>query len=179
MAALDLDRQPTLVGPTLALRPLVADDFEALYAVANDPLLWAQHPNADRWQRPVFERFFADALASKGALIALRRADGAVIGSSRFVVDAEGDLEIGWTFIARSSWGGAVNGEMKRLMLDHAFGRVASVVFRIGRDNMRSRRAVEKLGAVFERDFERPGGGEGVLYRLDRGGYAATQGKGM
>ena len=40
------------------LEPLTADDFDALYAVANDPLLWEQHPEADRWKRFKFHHFF-------------------------------------------------------------------------------------------------------------------------
>ena len=63
------DLQPTLVGETISLRPLIADDFEALYAVASDPLIWEQHPEPLRYQRQVFEEFFAGALASGGALL--------------------------------------------------------------------------------------------------------------
>jgi len=57
-------------------------------------------------------------------------------------------VEIGWTFLGRAYWGGRYNGEMKRLMLDHAFRSVNRVIFVIGPDNRRSQRAVEKLGAV-------------------------------
>jgi RimJ/RimL family protein N-acetyltransferase len=63
-----LDRQPVLEGERLRLRPLVPADWEALFAVASDPLIWEQHPAHDRWQEPVFRAFFDDALANKGAL---------------------------------------------------------------------------------------------------------------
>src|SRR5690348_1834184 len=89
-------------------------------------------------------------MESGGALIAIDRKDGRVIGSSRFHgYDAENsEIEIGWTFLARSHWGGVYNGEMKQLMLQHAFGFVNSVIFVIGVQNFRSQRAVEKIGGV-------------------------------
>lgn len=143
-----LDRQPHLVGDLVELRPATPDDFDALFAVASDPLIWEVHPAHDRWQEPVFRRFFADGLASGGMLVAVDRATGAVIGSSRYDFGrAEpGEVEIGWTFLARSHWGGAYNGEMKKLMLDHAFGGVERAIFLIGDTNIRSRRAIERVG---------------------------------
>ena len=145
-----LDLQPVLRGELVHLRPLRPDDFDALFAVASDPLIWEQHPERDRHQRATFERFFAEALASGGALIASDARDGRVIGSSRFHAYDAGreEVEIGWTFLARSHWGGRYNGEMKRLMLDHAFRFVDRVVFVIGEHNIRSQKAVEKIGAV-------------------------------
>ena len=163
-----VDLQPTLAGDLVHLRPLRADDFDALYAVASDPLIWEQHPAHDRWKRDVFEAFFREAMASGGALVALDAASGAVIGSSRYHgYDAvTRDIEIGWTFLARAYWGGAYNGEMKRLMLDYAFRFVDSVAFKIGPHNWRSRRAVEKIGGVFDREATTPDGRSIVIYRL-------------
>lgn len=145
-----LDRQPVLVGALVALRPLRAEDFDALYAVARDPRIWEQHPSRDRYEEAVFRAFFDAGLASGGALVATDRRDGRVIGSSRFheYDPVRREVEIGWTFLARSHWGGAHNREMKHLMLRHAFGAVDRVLFVIGEENRRSRRAVEKLGAV-------------------------------
>ncbi len=148
-----LDRQPQLEGELLELRPLRDSDLEALYAVASDPLLWEQHPSKDRSQRDVFEVWFRDALRSGGALVAIDRDTGSVIGTSRFDrYDANRrEVEIGWTFLARSHWGGRYNGEMKRLMLRHAFAFVDKVFFEIHSENHRSQHAVEKLGAERER----------------------------
>lgn len=167
---MELDRQPTLEGPTLRVRPMRPNDLDALYAVAADPLLWEQHPSRDRHRREVFERLFAEGLASGGALVVATH-DGEVIGSSRYDhLDPEGGrVEIGWTFLARSHWGGATNGELKRLMLDHAFGAVDVVVFRVGLENRRSRRAVEKLGAVLV-GTEPTELGEHAVYELPRPG---------
>ena len=142
--------QPVLRGELLSLRPLRADDFDELYAVASDPLIWEQHPDKTRSERDGFRNFFQEAIASGGALIATDNATAAMIGSSRFHgYDREADeVEIGWTFLARSHWGGHYNGEMKRLMLTHAFRFVNRVVFLVGPNNIRSQRAVERIGGV-------------------------------
>lgn len=144
-----LDRQPTLEGDTLLLRPLRADDWEALFAVASDPLIWEQHPAHDRWQESVFRAFFDDALANGGALAVIDKASGAIIGSSRYqgLEEADGgSVEIGWTFLARSHWGGASNRELKRLMVGHALPSLAECRFAVGEGNRRSRAAMEKIG---------------------------------
>jgi len=142
--------QPTLRGPRLELRPLRADDFEALCAVASDPGIWEQHPEPDRWTRAVFEGFFRGALESGGAFAVVDRATGRLVGSSRYyALDAEkGEVVVGFTFLARALWGGDWNRELKRLMLDHAFRFVDSVLFYVDEDNRRSRRAMEKIGGV-------------------------------
>src|ERR1700690_1726087 len=144
------DFQPTLRGVLVELRPLRPDDAEALFAVASDPLIWEQHPARDRFKPDVFNAFFREALASGGALTSLDCKDGRIIGSSRFhAYNAEtGEVEIGWTFLARSHWGGQYNREMKQLMLRHAFQFVKRVVFLIGPQNVRSQKAIEKLGGV-------------------------------
>jgi RimJ/RimL family protein N-acetyltransferase len=164
------DLQPTLAGELLELRPLRPGDFEALFRVASDPLIWEQHPEPERCQEPVFRRFFRDALDSGGALVAVERATGEIIGSSRYHGwDAKQSVvEIGWTFLARAYWGGRYNGEMKRLMLDHAFRSVDRVIFVIGPENLRSRRAVEKIGAVFAGKTVDAAGRERVVYELAR-----------
>jgi N-acetyltransferase len=162
------DRQPTLVGDLLELRPLRADDFEGLYAVASDPLLWEQHPDKERHQEPVFRKLFEEALESGGALVVIDREAGRIIGSSRYLhyEPERSEVEIGWTFLARSHWGGSYNGEMKRLMLEHAFRFVHQVVFVVSPDNIRSQRALEKIGAerIGTRIDER--GHEGILFGI-------------
>ena len=144
------DLQPCLVGDLLELRPLRAEDYRDLYAVAADPLIWEQHPCKDRHQEEVFKVFFRDALNSGGALLAIDRKDGCAIGSSRFhgYDEKKSEVEIGWTFLARSHWGGIYNWEMKQLMLQHAFRFVNNVIFLVGPQNLRSQRALEKIGAV-------------------------------
>jgi RimJ/RimL family protein N-acetyltransferase len=144
------DYQPVLRGDLLTLRPLRADDADALYAVASDPLIWEQHPDQTRYRPDGFRAFFQESLGSGGALVVVDNHTGTIIGSSRFHGhDAAADeVEIGWTFLARRYWGGRYNREMKDLMLTHAFRFVGRAVFLVGPQNLRSQRAMEKIGGV-------------------------------
>ena len=142
--------QPTLAGKSVELAPLCAADHDALYAVARDPLIWEQHPSWDRYKPEVFRPLFDSGLASGGALIVREVATGEVIGSTRFydLRPQDPSVAIGYTFLARRCWGGTFNHEMKRLLLDHAFGFVDRVWFHIGAQNIRSRTAIGRIGAV-------------------------------
>ena len=175
-----MDRQPVLEGERLLLRPLREGDWDALYAVAADRELWAVHPSHDRWQEPVFREFFADALAKGGALALLHKYTDEIIGSSRFqgYDPADGGMvEIGWTFLARRHWGTGLNAEKKRLMLEHAFRFVDRVLFRVGADNLISRKAMTKIGGRLtgetwvEDRVGRPI--EHVMFEIDRESFAA------
>jgi len=145
------DFQPKLVGTHIALRPATEGDFEPLYAIAADPLIWAVHPVPERSQRPVFRTYFDDALGDQGGLVAIDQASGNLAGFSRYSQRFVGpeEIEIGWTFLGRDYWGGTYNGEMKQLMLAHALQSFPRVIFRIGEDNVRSRRAIEKIGGTW------------------------------
>jgi len=144
------DLQPHLKGELIELRPLKPDDWKELFAVASDPFIWEQHPESDRHLEDVFKIFFSDALESRGAFVILDRMTQQIIGSTRFYgYDPEkSEIEIGWTFLARRYWGGRYNAEMKRLLLNHAFKFVENVVFFVGEDNVRSQKAMEKVGAT-------------------------------
>jgi len=155
------------------------DDWAALYAVASDPLIWAVHPAHDRWQEPVFRRFFDDALASGGALVAIDPATNNLIGSSRFDrTRAEpGEIEIGWTFLARRYWGGPTNAALKSLMIGHALTQFDRVIFLVGETNLRSRRAMEKIGGLLtNREHFAENAGtmvRHVIYTIDRASFAS------
>jgi len=142
------DFQPTLTGTHLALRPAVEADFEPLYAIAADPLIWVVHPVPERSQLPVFRDYFDDALGDRGGLVAIDQVTANLAGFSRYSQRFVGpeEIEIGWTFLGRDYWGGTYNGEMKQLMLAHALASFPRVIFRIGEDNVRSQRAIEKIG---------------------------------
>jgi N-acetyltransferase len=144
------DLQPHLIADLIEVKPLAPDDWQSLFAVASDPLIWEQHPAADRYREDVFREFFREALETGSAFVVIDRTTGEIIGSSRyFGFDPEESVvEIGWTFLARAYWGGEYNRELKRLMLDHAFRFVERVVFVIGVTNFRSQKAVEKIGGV-------------------------------
>jgi len=166
---MNINLQPTLQGSLVKLRPLRESDFDELYSVACDPLIWEQHPANDRFQRSVFERFFDDAIKSKGAFVAIDLKNNRVIGSSRYnAFNAEqNSIEIGWSFLARSYWGGVYNAEMKQLMLQHIFQFVNAVNFIIGPDNIRSQKAVKKIGGVKISSSFDENGEERVVYQIN------------
>src|SRR5688572_15548664 len=142
--------QPTLKNDLVVLKPLQEEDFENLFTVASDPLIWEQHPNKDRYKREVFEIFFKEALQSRGAFLFLDAQSNEVIGSSRYYkFDAEkNSIAIGYTFLARKYWGKGHNPAIKSLMLGHAFRFVDRIIFHVGQYNRRSQIAVERLGAI-------------------------------
>jgi RimJ/RimL family protein N-acetyltransferase len=147
---MSFDLQPHLEGELIELRPLTLKDWDALFAVASDPLIWEQHPESDRYKEDVFKIFFREALESGGAFVVVDKSTQRIIGSTRFYgYDPEkSEIEIGWTFLARKYWGGRYNREMKKLMLKHAFKFVETVVFYVGEKNIRSQSAMEKIGAI-------------------------------
>lgn len=159
------DSQPTLVGKLLVARPLRATDHGALFAVASDPLIWEHHPDRERYKPTDFGKFFTESLESGGALIVHDAASRVAIGSSRYhgYDEALSEVEIGWTFFARSHWGGRYNGELKQLMLEHAFQFVESVVLYVSPTNIRSQRAVQKVGGIRESTRDQPGR---LFYRI-------------
>jgi N-acetyltransferase len=175
----DFEFQPILAGILITMRPYADSDFDALYAVASDPLIWEVHPAPERAQRRHFKANTDDALSDKGGLVAIEQATGEIVGFSRYsklFVD-EADIEIGWTFLSRHLWGGQHNRDMKRIMLAHALASFPRVVFRVAANNGRSRRAMEKIGGelipwdetitIFERETPY------IAYAISRDSFAA------
>lgn len=175
------DWQPTLEGELVLLRPTRLEDWDEMFAAASDPLIWAGHPARDRYTEPVFRRFFDTALESRGALTIVDKASGRIVGCSRYHDhDPDGRrVEIGYTFLVRSCWGGAVNGEVKRLMVEHAFRFVDTVQFAVAAENIRSRRACEKIGAILSDKTEMRMTGSGeipyCIYEVRRPEQAARE----
>ena len=142
--------QPNLKGELIELRPLKPQDWDDLFAVASDPLIWEQHPESDRYKEDVFKVFFREALECGGAFVIIDKKTQQIIGSTRFYgyTPKKSEIEIGWTFLARKYWGGRYNRELKQLMLAHAFKFVENVIFLVGENNVRSQRATEKIGGI-------------------------------
>jgi N-acetyltransferase len=170
----DFDLQPNLRGDLIELRPLSDGDFEELYLAASDPLIWQQHPLPDRYKEPIFRSFFAEALESRGAFVAIDSKTQKIIGSSRYyeLDTARSQVVIGYTFLKRDYWGGVYNREMKRLMLEHAFKYVAIVQFHVDETNLRSQKAMAKIGGRQVGQFQKPKPGGGtrtaLIYAISR-----------
>ena len=141
--------QATLENENVKLVPLNPNDLEELFSVASDPKIWEQHPNKDRYQREVFEKFFQGAIESIGAFKIMDKSSNEVAGSTRFYDynPKENSIFIGYTFYATKFWGSKLNPQVKKLMLDYIFQFVDKVNFHVGKDNIRSQKAMEKLGA--------------------------------
>jgi len=171
---MNFDLQPTLENDLLILRPLKTVDFEELYKVASDPLIWQQHPEKNRFQREVFEIFFKEAIDSGGAFAVINKKTGTIIGSTRFTRPRgnQNAIEIGWTFLARSFWGGQYNKSMKLLLIDYAFNFVENILLFVDENNIRSQLAVEKLGGEriieLENQVVDPKKKTNVIYKISK-----------
>lgn len=167
--------QSKLIGKSISLRLLQAEDFDELHRAAADPLIWEQHPDPLRYEREAFRvKFFEPAVICQMAYVVVDNATGQLIGSSRFYEHDEAmrEIAIGFTFLAKSHWGGAANREMKQLMLDHAFaGGIERVWFHVGKSNMRSRKAMEKIGGQFSHEAVKEMAGlkiDYVYFKIDK-----------
>jgi RimJ/RimL family protein N-acetyltransferase len=166
------DFQPILTGPTISIRPVSVDDWTEMFAAGSDPEIWKVHPVRDRHTEAGFRKFFDGAVNSKMAFTFVDRSTNRLIGSSRYYGHEPelSEIEIGWTFLARSHWGGAYNKAMKALMLQHAFNFVQSVVFMVGPTNWRSQRAMEKIGGARIEPRKNWKGRESVVFQIKRAG---------
>ena len=146
-----MNLQPYLKNELIKLKPLSTNDFEVLFNVAADPDIWEQHPDNLRYERDVFQKYFDSAIESKGAFLIIDNNTNEIIGRSRYYDfdETKKEIAIGYTFISTKYWGTNYNKALKKLMLDNAFRYVEKVLFHIGENNIRSQKAVEKLGAIF------------------------------
>lgn len=152
-----INLRPELENELIHLVPLNEQDFEKLYQVASDPLIWEQHPTSDRYKREVFQLFFDGAIKSKSAFLVFDKKSKELIGSSRYYdyKEDENTIAIGYTFLARKYWGGTYNKALKKLMLNYIFQHVHTVLLHVGKKNIRSQKALLNIGAqkIKEVDF--------------------------
>ncbi|MEC5171332.1 GNAT family N-acetyltransferase [Chryseobacterium nepalense] len=169
--------QPVLENEKYQLIPLLQGDFESLYHVASDPEVWSQHPNKDRYRKDVFSTFFEGAMKSGGAFKITGKSSDEILGSTRFYDYNQHDnsIFIGYTFYGTKSWGKGINPQIKKLMLHYIFQFVDTVYFHVGKDNIRSRKAMEKLGAEDRGEEEIAYFGEpsriNILYQIKKEKY--------
>jgi len=169
----EFNRQPVLSGPTISVKPLSEDDFDGLFACGGDQRVWAGHPNTDRYKLECFKEWFASALESGGAITVTENSSNQIIGSSRYYFDETpaGGVAIGFTFLAYRCWGGKINAELKQLMLDHAFNSFDTVWFHVASSNIRSQKAMQKVGATLAGEQQLSLGGSSgswFLFRMDK-----------
>ncbi len=169
------DLQPiTLSSDLIKLVPLKEDDFEKLFAVASDPLIWEQHPTRNRYQRDVFQNYFNGAVESKGAFVVYDTKTNEVVGSSRYyeLDGVNNTVKIGYTFIGRKYWGKGYNTSLKSLMMNYAFQFVDSIIFEIGANNTRSQIAIGRIGAIKIREADVAYSGEkankNFIYKVNK-----------
>ncbi|WP_348824979.1 GNAT family N-acetyltransferase [Flavobacterium aestuarii] len=151
MSSLLLNLQPEILeNDLIKLIPLREHHFEELYNVASDPLIWEQHPIKDRHKEDVFKTFFDAGINAKSSFLILDKKTGEIIGTTRFYdyKPESASVAIGFTFIGRKYWGGTYNQSVKKLLIDYAFQNVNSILFHVGAENIRSQKAVLKLGAA-------------------------------
>lgn len=155
-----------LENDLIRLIPLQEHHFEELYTVASDPLIWEQHPIKDRYTKEVFKPFFDTAITSKSSFLILDKKTNEPVGTTRFYdyKPENSSVAIGYTFIGRKFWGGAYNQSTKKLLIDYAFHKVNSILFHVGEENIRSQKAVLKLGATKINEINFPHNGIDLLH---------------
>jgi RimJ/RimL family protein N-acetyltransferase len=147
-----------LTGTTVDLIPLEKEHFEELFTVASDKELWELIPTNCSEKETFYTAYnFALAERDKGnqyPFVILHKATNKLIGSTRFfeIFPNDKKLEVGWTWIAKQFWGTGINLECKFLLLTFCFETLKAnrVQLKTKDTNIRSRKAIEKIGGVFE-----------------------------
>jgi len=161
-----LEFSKPLENEIVLLLPLQNKDFEDLFLVASDKEIWVQHPQNDRWKKEIFRDYFESAIQSNSAYLIKEKINNEIIGCTRFYnYTPSTSIHIGYTFLAKKYWGGKYNLSVKSLMINFAFKNLNSIFFDVGSLNIRSRKAVEKIGAtLFNEDLVK----NKCTYKLDK-----------
>ena len=143
-----------LVNANISLKKLTPSDQNTLFQIMSDPKLWENHTKTDQWKPEVQKSWFEKAL-EVGALGIYF--NGELIGSTRFYQQKKDSICIGYTFISRQFWGKGINAPLKKAMINDALKQHPKVYFRVDEYNLRSIKALEKLGAKVEDRVEKDG----------------------
>ena len=165
MAKIRINWQPEILeSDILKIVPLTEADFDTLFKVASDPLIWEQHPANDRYKLEVFKPYFAGAISGKSAFKIIDKSTNHIIGSTRYYdyKPENSSIAIGFTFLAKEYWGGTYNKSAKKLLIDYAFQFVDNIYFHIGVTNFRSQIAIKKVGAVKTNDINFENNGQSL-----------------
>lgn len=148
-----------LEGRHVVLDPLAPEHAGPLFAASQSLAIWRWLPipmfasveDVNRW---IEDARRSQATGAEVAFTIVRRSDGTVVGSTRFldIRRPHRALEIGWTWLAPEAQRTAINTEAKLLLLSHAFEAHGAVRVQLKTDerNEQSRAAIARLGAVFE-----------------------------
>ncbi len=148
----------TLSGPLVTLEPLRKRHLAGLARAARGSDIW-RYMSADLSAEGALGPWYDEARrferAGQHLPFAIRSAAGGeLIGATRYLNIAPEHLrlEIGWTWLVPSQWGGRANAAAKSLLFAHAFETLGAgrVELRTDALNARARRAIAKLGAVEE-----------------------------
>lgn len=148
----------TLEGRWVRLEPLQRQHVDALAAISGDEEIWRyiSMPLATHSDVATFvERTLATAeRGDEIPFVIIEKVTGTIVGSTRFM-DIRREhraVEIGSTWLGRAWWRTAINSESKYLLLRHLFDDVGCLRVSLKTDarNLRSQRAIERLGAVRE-----------------------------
>ena len=159
-----------LEGENIQLLPLQTSHFEALFEAASNPEIW-ELTSVNYSDPAIFNHSNTTALKDKEKgtvypFVIVDKHTDTIIGTTRFLEISAADkkLEIGVTWIKKEFWGSTVNMECKYLLLQYCFEHLQlhRVQFRAKADNLRSRKAIEKIGGqlegIFRKDKIEPSG---------------------
>ncbi|TPE44523.1 GNAT family N-acetyltransferase [Pontibacter mangrovi] len=155
---MDFQTDLRLQDHRVLLRRFRATDLQELAPVAFDVDIWRFTPNRistwqelETWGQQVVQGY---ATGSRYTFLIVDRATGQLAGSTSYGNISEPDkrLEIGWTWLGKDFRGSGLNRHCKFLLLQHAFETLQMERVELKTDalNLRSRRAMLKLGAVEE-----------------------------
>lgn len=147
-----------LKGDEIKLLPLEKEHLEDLFLAASNKEIW-ELTSVDYSVEEIFYPNFNNAMndRKKGTVypfIIVHKHSNKIIGTTRFLEIYPNDkkIEIGVTWIMKEYWGTTVNLECKLLLLNYCFENLKTnrVQFRAKDNNVRSRKAIEKIGGIFE-----------------------------
>ena len=173
----------------IRLEPITLEHIQQMLPLSSDSDVWRwytedlTHPeDLKKWMMKLLD---ASRGGSQMTYAVLSKSTNEVVGSSSYghIDWEEHCIEIGWTWLAKKYIGTGINKHMKFLMLQHAFStmQIERLELRTDEDNIRSRKAMEKIGAKYDgtlRSHRATQGGRRrntVLYSILRGEWPSIR----
>lgn len=146
-----------LNGETVKLLPISLHHIEGLWEAAKPDEIWTYMATTVR-SKEEMKQMIASAIQKreKGTeyTFTVVNQEDKIIGSTRYldISPEQKSLEIGSTWYHPDSWRTSINTECKYLLLQHAFEswKVRRVQLKTDSRNLRSQKAIERIGAVKE-----------------------------